>query len=96
MCATCGAVVTHEHERISIDGSHEHTRLNPAALAFRFGCFRDAEGCVVFGPATSEHSWFAGCAWAFAHCRGCGVHLGWHFSGAMQFFGLVLQRLRSG
>ena len=29
-------------------------------------------------------------------CGGCGEHLGWRFSGAAPFYGLLLDRLRGG
>ncbi len=94
-CARCGHAVTSEREAIEVAGSHVHTRLNPANVVFRFGCYRAAPGCSVSGPPSSEHVWFAGCLWQFAHCGRCRAHLGWAFSGAESFFGLVLDRITS-
>lgn len=92
-CARCAQRITPDASRLEVDGKHVHLRLNPGAFAFVFGCFRDAPGCAVVGEATTEATWFSGCAWQFAMCAGCGQHLGWSFSGADSFFGLVLERL---
>ena len=94
-CRACGTGITDESQRRSVDGSHAHTRTNPAGLRFTFGCFRAAAGCRCRGAATEEYSWFAGCRWRVAACGGCGEHLGWAFSGAESFFGLILMRLVS-
>ena len=93
VCAVCGRGVTWEDQRREVSGRHAHTRMNPLGIEFHFGCFSEAEGCSVYGEPTDEHTWFPGCVWQFAHCRGCGVHLGWFFSGGDAFFGLVLDRL---
>jgi hypothetical protein len=85
--------VTSQREAIEIAGSHVHTRLNPVSVLFRFGCFRAAPGARIAGEPSSEHVWFAGCLWQYAHCGACRAHLGWAFSGADAFFGLVLERL---
>lgn len=90
-CKKCGHVIT--STAIEVDGQHTHLRLNPSAFAFIFGCFRDAPGCLVVGEPTAEASWFTGHQWQFAMCGGCGAHLGWAFSGASTFFGLILERL---
>lgn len=92
-CRACGAGITDEGQRRAVDGSHSHTRTNPAGIRFTFGCFREAPGCRCLGAATDEHTWFAGCRWRIAACGGCGEHLGWVFSGADCFFGLILLRL---
>jgi hypothetical protein len=96
LCAACGQGITWEDRRREVSGGHAHTRVNPLGIAFHFGCFSEAEGCTVHGEPTDEHSWFRGCAWQLAHCGRCGVHLGWLFSGADSFFGLVLDRLTPG
>jgi hypothetical protein len=95
LCARCAHPITREAERIEVDGHHAHTRFNPAGYVFHFGAFARAPGARVEGAPVYEASWFSGCAWAYAHCGGCGAHLGWHFSGAQDFFALVLARLVS-
>jgi hypothetical protein len=76
-----------------VDGNHAHTRTNPSGIRFTFGCFRNAPGCSCSGAPTGEHTWFAGCRWRIACCGGCGEHLGWAFTGAESFYGLILARL---
>ena len=93
LCRFCRLAVTDESERLAVAGEHAHTRSNPHGITFCFGCFAGAPGCVAIGAATLEHSWFAGCRWRIAVCRGCGEHLGWLFTGAHRFFGLILGRL---
>ena len=80
--------------RIEVAGAHEHTKRNPGGFEFRIGCFRAAPGCVPWGDACAEHTWFAGYAWQIALCRRCGSHLGWGFEGGDRFYGLVVARLR--
>ena len=92
-CRNCRLAVTDESQRISMSGEHVHTRSNPHGFTFCFGCFADAPGCVAAGAATAEHSWFAGCRWRIAVCRGCSEHLGWLFTGEHRFYGLILGRL---
>ena len=92
-CRACGHVITDEAARRQVAGRHIHLRLNPSAFAFIFGCFSRASGCAVHGAPTSEATWFAGCRWQYAHCASCRAHLGWRFSGAESFFGLILERL---
>jgi hypothetical protein len=92
-CKTCGHVITHVAAKREAGGRHVHMRLNPSAFAFIFGCFSSAPGCLVSGTPTEEATWFAGCRWQYAHCAKCLTHLGWAFSGADSFFGLLLERL---
>ena len=92
-CRACGRVVTDGSCRAERDGRHVHMRLNPSAVAILYGCFTAAPGAAVVGAPTDEATWFQGCRWQFALCGGCGVHLGWYFSGASAFYGLVLERL---
>lgn len=94
-CRACTAIATYEDARVDIDGQHEHMRVNPAGYVYRFGCFSDAEGCAVLGEPTEAYTWFDGCRWQYAHCRNCAAHLGWCFTGAQSFFGLLVDRLVS-
>jgi hypothetical protein len=92
-CAKCGHIITRERHRTTVNGRHLHTRVNPSGYIFHFGCFAQAEGCLVLGPPTTEASWFAGHAWRYAMCAECETHLGWAFHGEGDFFGLVADRL---
>jgi hypothetical protein len=95
-CATCRHPVTHQDERISVQGGHEHRFTNPHGIAYHIGCFREAAGCAVAGEATTEFTWFSGYAWRIATCAHCQMHLGWCFqSGADYFHGLIVDRLIS-
>ena len=95
-CARCGRLVTDGRWRVAVDGEHEHLKFNPAGLAFRIGCFRDAEGAKAAGPPSGEFAWFSGVLWRVALCDACGIHLGWLFTGGegpSAFFGLILEKL---
>ena len=93
LCHACGQVITSAAARRAVNGTHEHERTNPTGYRFRFGCFSQAPGCACLGQPSDAHSWFAGCRWRIAVCGACGEHLGWCFSGADEFFGLILNRL---
>jgi hypothetical protein len=95
-CAACRHPITHQDERISVQGGIEHVFTNPYGLTFRIACFREAAGCRETGVATAEHTWFRGYRWRIALCGACGVHLGWSYaSGADRFHGLIVDRLTS-
>ncbi|MDF1561703.1 MAG: cereblon family protein [Deltaproteobacteria bacterium] len=96
VCAGCLHVLTRGSERIPVEGEHEHVRVNPFGYAFRFACFARAPGCVLRGEAERTATWFPGRAWRYAHCGGCGGHLGWHWeqlAGEGSFFGLIVPRI---
>ncbi|MBN2160429.1 MAG: hypothetical protein JW807_13630 [Spirochaetes bacterium] len=94
LCRFCRNAVTSDDLRIEMDGSHEHSFMNPAGIVFRIGCFSMAGGCLIMGIPTTEYTWFPGFAWCYVVCSSCLTHLGWHYrSGATGFFGLILDRL---
>jgi hypothetical protein len=96
VCNACGHPITSEDERIGMQGAHEHTCVNPHGLVFRIGCFAAAPGCRAMGVPTTDFTWFAGFAWCYALCGGCGTLLGWFYRGAgSSFFGLILDRIGS-
>jgi hypothetical protein len=95
-CAACRHPITHQDQRIIVQGGHEHTFTNPQGITYHIGCFREAAGCAVAGEATTEFTWFSGYAWRIATCTHCQTHLGWCFqSGADYFHGLIVDRLIS-
>ncbi len=97
LCKACGRVITHDQDRLAVQGTHLHTFANPQGLVFEIGCFRTAVGCAYGGELTAEFTWFAGYQWKIAVCAGCLTHLGWLFiSAANQFNGLIIDRLASG
>lgn len=93
-CARCRRAITATDERISVNGQHEHSCVNPYGLRFHIACFRAAPGCAAVGGASAEHTWFPGYAWRVAVCAGCSAHLGWlYHAGADAFYGLIMARL---
>jgi hypothetical protein len=94
LCAACGHRITHNGEKIRVQGAHEHTFANPHGYFFRIGCFRTAAGCRHGTGETTDFSWFSGFAWRIETCANCSLHLGWAFrSGTDGFHGLILDRL---
>lgn len=98
LCRQCRQLITAAAERITVQGSHQHTFANPHGIVHQIGCFRNAKGCSYTGALTSEWSWFKGSDWRIAVCSICRVHLGWLFvaAGTEQFNGLILNRLYFG
>jgi hypothetical protein len=98
VCAACLGTITNAGHRMAVGGAHEHRFMNPGGYLFHIGCFAEAVGCALVGPASDEYPWFPGFAWRIAHCGHCRVHLGWHFRSGdgSGFFGLILARLRQG
>ena len=95
-CAACRHPITHQDERIMVQGDHEHTFTNPQGMTYHIGCFREAAGCAPSGEATVEFTWFRGYAWRIAYCAHCHVHLGWRFQSDTDYFhGLIVNRLIS-
>ena len=95
-CATCRYPVTHQNQRISMQGGHEHRFTNPLGITYSIGCFREAPGCMTMGEPTMEYTWFKGFLWRIALCAHCHAHLGWHFQAEGEYFhGLIINRLTS-
>jgi hypothetical protein len=95
-CALCRHPVTHQDERIAVNGTHGHMCTNPVGFTFGIGCFSGAPGCIAIREATEAHTWFKGYAWRIAVCASCEHHLGWRFQAPADFFhGLILDRLTS-
>jgi hypothetical protein len=96
VCAACGGTITSARHRVAVNGAHDHRFMNPGGYLFHIGCFTEAVGCAIIGPASNEYPWFPGFLWRIAACAHCRVHLGWHFRSddAQGFFGLILDRLR--
>jgi len=95
-CAACRHPVTHQDERIPVQGGHEHRFTNPHGITYHIGCYREAAGCSAVGESTAEFTWFPGYAWRIVLCANCNTHLGWQFrSGGEYFHGLIVNRLIS-
>ena len=94
LCAACDHSVSDERLRIRVQGSHRHQCVNPLGSTFQVSCFSDAPGALALGSPESAYSWFPGHRWRYALCGGCGEHLGWHYSGIDEFFGLLEEKLK--
>ena len=94
LCRVCKNKISSLDEMVSIDGHHRHTFTNPLGIVYEIGCFSAANGCMVLGSPTLEHTWFPGFSWNFALCSQCFSHLGWYYQSAgKSFFGLILKNL---
>ncbi len=95
LCAECSQAITGDSERIEVNGSHEHTFINPCGLIFQIGCFCRVFGTNISVEATEQWSWFKGYSWRIVCCARCGTHLGWAYMsrGGKRFFGMILSRL---
>jgi len=95
VCAACGHRISDAASRIEMNGSHEHTFVNPAGYVHHIGCFAAAPGCVHLGPTETAFTWFPGWTWQVAACARCRAHIGWIYrSSGAQFHGLILAALR--
>jgi len=95
LCRQCRQAITRPVERLSIQGSHQHTFANPHGVVFEIGCFKDVFGCGYAGAATDEFSWFVGYSWRICYCSMCLTHLGWIFSSNAGdiFHALIIDRI---
>ncbi len=95
LCAACGNEVTDERLRAAIQGSHRHRCINPMGIYFVVLCFHEAPGALQSGTPTDENTWFPGYQWRYAHCERCGEHIGWHYAGIGEFWGLIEEKLHA-
>lgn len=94
LCANCGHEITTPEHVITVDGDHIHRFTNPAGITYQVGCFSSADGCLVQGSPTLEHTWFEGFSWSFSTCSNCLFHLGWYYESKHEtFFGLIIDHL---
>ena len=95
LCRQCRQAITRPAERITVQGSHQHTFANPHGIVFEIGCFKTAQGCGYAGLPSTEFTWFAGYAWRVCYCTLCLTHLGWMFiaDSGDSFHGFILDRL---
>ena len=93
LCAWCHHRVASEKDRFQYDGRSEFAFVNPDGIGFNIITFGRAPGCRQVGQPTLDHTWFPQHAWSYAVCGGCGLHLGWHYTGPHHFVGLIRDRL---
>ncbi len=93
LCDACESPITRVKWCIEVASKHEHVFLNPAGILYRIRCFSAADGIQRHGDYTDEWSWFPATSWCYATCASCRSHLGWHYRGTREFFGLIADRL---
>ena len=89
-CRTCAAALAPRSARIDLSPD---TFVSPEGLVFTLLGVRVAPGCTAVGTPTRYWTWFPGCAWQAALCRGCGAQVGWAYTGASTFAGLIRDRV---
>ncbi len=95
-CWQCGHYITSIEQSVEVSGGHHHTFFNPAGVVYEIRCFKRAAGCLLYGPSSSEFTWFSGFTWRLSLCAVCTTHLGWFFKSAeMGFYGLITKNLTS-
>jgi cereblon len=94
-CARCGAEVARDRDRVPLDGSSSRVFVNPEGIEYEIAGFGEAAGCAEISEPSFYWSWFPGCAWQVSVCAACSAHLGWRFSGAASFHGLILDRIKA-
>ncbi|MGK0289626.1 MAG: hypothetical protein ACI86H_001072 [bacterium] len=94
-CGKCKNLITLLELSIPIQGSSEHIFENSTGIAFRIGCFSDAEGCIRIGSPTYDFTWFDDFSWQIALCANCHEHLGWCYQSSKSeiFYGLIFNQL---
>jgi hypothetical protein len=93
LCAFCLTRVANERDRFAYDGRDEFSFVNPEGIHFEILTFSRTHDCRQAGIPTLDHTWFAGHAWSYCHCGGCGQHLGWFYIGQHEFAGLIKTRI---
>jgi hypothetical protein len=94
VCRNCGNTITTPESIISVNGEHLHGYTNPDGFEYEIGCFSLAEGCIIYGEPTLEHTWFEGFSWSLCMCSSCLIHNGWFYERKEEsFFGLILDMI---
>ena len=84
-CNQCNTGLTDE-ATIAIDGNHEHHVANSAGVKFTVHCYAEAANAAPTGPASHDHTWFAGHTWRRLFCKHCNSHVGWQFRSRSRVF----------
>jgi hypothetical protein len=96
-CAWCGIFISHYGALVRLNGSDQHSFVNPAGVRCNFRTFQACENVIVQEALYLEHSWFPGYGWRFLVCGNCFHHLGWKYdlvkktSGLREFFGVLIE-----
>jgi hypothetical protein len=95
-CAGCGAFITGSEAMVPVNGSREHSFVNPAGIQCDFITFLFCDNVIVDRELYIRHSWFPGYGWRFLVCSECHRHLGWKFDAVRAgteptgFFGVLV------
>jgi hypothetical protein len=89
-CRGCGEALAPRSARMDLSPD---TFVSPEGLVFALVGVRVAPGCTTVGTPTRYWTWFPGCAWQSALCRRCRVQVGWSYTGASTFAGLIRERV---
>ena len=100
ICAGCGTFITSSDARMRINGTENHSFLNPGGFSCNFTTFTHAENVLVHDELYLEHSWFPDYGWRIVVCSACYRHLGWEYDAVRPsvlpegFFGLLFDALQ--
>lgn len=95
-CSHCSHSISNALEAFRLNNETGRVFTNPAGVSFHVSYFGVCPGALIFGPYTTEASWFDGTHWAYAICANCHQHLGWHYrypEGGEPFFGIISSKL---
>jgi len=96
-CAHCGAFITDSDAAVRIQGSEDHSFMNPVGILCNFTTFLSCENVLVHEDLFLQHSWFLGYGWRYTLCAICLHHLGWKYDAVKDgmrprsFFGILIQ-----
>lgn len=95
-CARCGAPITDSGALVPMNGSVEHSFVNPAGVVCNFKTFGRCANVTAYEELYRQHSWFSGYGWRFLLCSACSLHLGWRYDAVAKnlspssFFGVLI------
>ncbi len=98
-CVNCGAYIANSASSVTINGSGEHSFVNPAGVQCNFKTFLECSNVEISDELFLEHSWFPGFGWRFLICSDCSRHLGWKYDpvnnkSAEAFFGVLIHAVQ--
>jgi len=94
-CARCGTYITNSAAAAKINGSENHSFVNPAGIQCNFQTFVECDNILISDEIFLQHSWFPGYGWRFLVCGACSLHLGWKYDAMAEnvrpksFFGVL-------
>jgi hypothetical protein len=97
-CSYCGSVISHSGLVLNIDGSGEHSFVNPSGITCDFMTFSDCQNIFAYPDLFVEHSWFKGYGWRFLACEVCLQHIGWQYDAINsklphRFYGILTNKV---